>query len=83
MRLTSAGTAVTTYDPAPGFTPEQLAKKLRAQGKASVRVVRSAPADGVTVIAPGDCSYGSAGTSPPPTPWSSPRADWCATRRPR
>jgi hypothetical protein len=62
VRLTSAGTAVTTYDPAPGVTPEQLAKKLRAQGKASVRVVRSAPADGVTMMAPGDCSYGSART---------------------
>jgi hypothetical protein len=70
VQVTSAGTSVTTYDPAPGFTPDQLADKLRAQGKASVRVVRPAPAGGVSLMAASDCSYGSART------WSCPVSFW-------
>jgi hypothetical protein len=70
VQVTPEGTSVTTYDPAPGFTPDQLADKLRAQGKASVRVVRSAAAGGVSPLAASDCSYGHA------TTWSCPVSFW-------
>ncbi|MCY1141230.1 hypothetical protein OWR29_24800 [Actinoplanes sp. Pm04-4] len=61
VQVTSTGMSVTTYDPAPGFTPDQLADKLRKQGKASVRVVRES-SGGVSTKAASDCSYGSART---------------------
>ncbi|MBU2670282.1 hypothetical protein KOI35_42950 [Actinoplanes bogorensis] len=70
VQVTSEGTSVTTYDPAPGFTPDQLAAKLRAQGKASVRVVKSASTGGVSTKAASDCSYGNART------WSCPVSFW-------
>jgi hypothetical protein len=62
VQVTPAGTSVTTYLPAPGVTPEQLADKLRARGKTSVRVVRPAASGDVSPMAAGDCSYGSATT---------------------
>jgi hypothetical protein len=70
VEVTAAGTSVTIYDPAPGDTPEALADKLRAQGKTSVRVIRSAATGGVSTKAAGDCSYGSART------WSCPVSFW-------
>ncbi|WP_436536355.1 matrixin family metalloprotease [Actinoplanes sp. HUAS TT8] len=62
VKVTAEGTSVTTYLPAPGVTPDQLAGNLRSRGQASVRVVRPAAADGVSLMAASDCSYGYATT---------------------
>ncbi|MCZ7437618.1 matrixin family metalloprotease [Micromonospora sp. WMMC241] len=70
VQVTPTGISVTTYDPAPGFTPEKLADKLRAQGKTSVRVVRPEPTDGISAMAASDCAYGSARS------WSCPVSYW-------